>query len=92
VNDDLIFARPEPKHLVKVADRELPDFCEICGSDGGGEMFWSGSYKAHLSCYKDAKAARRADAKFIPNGGMTVNQFMATLATKRRVIKRLFDK
>lgn len=58
--DDLIIVQSENHHVAQVKIDGIPGFCVLCGKRAG-ELFWNGRYMAHISCTKDAKAAKRHD-------------------------------
>lgn len=80
--NDLIVVRPEAPHLVPILDREMPTFCECCGTEVA-ELFNSGKYMSCVQCSKDARIARKLGVR-MPDPGMRFTDFMEALEKQGR--------
>lgn len=74
----LIPVLPEALRLIRIRDRNMPDFCEICGRSN--DLFSNGFYVSCIDCYKDAKLLRKAGVH-IPERPRTPQEFLTWLAT-----------
>lgn len=84
----VFITRPEDLRLIRIPDRNAPDWCEVCGIEHG--LFWTGSMVMCIQCSKDAKLFKKEGLPFIDKA-KTPQEFFEWLRHQKYLMRRLFD-